>query len=281
MTHNLSGFDSHLLMKNLVGFDDYKVIPRNKEQMIGVIMTKKDGGERFGPEGWDTDTDGSEARECNEEALREVIGDTETKRDVKVSFRDSLTFLSGSLERNIELLKKSDHDFLHLQSSDICKTEGKFDNEKFQLLLRKGKSRVIILCCCYKLIFYFRTGIYPYEAMQGFDDLRRKEFPKREEFDSSLGAGTQITEADYQHGLRVWEKFQCKSMLDYSEIYVMLDTVRENVHDNSVYRDFYFQLQLLECWQPVCENTKDEFGLYPSHYFTLPRYEFQIPLYLL
>lgn len=76
--------------------------------------------------------------------------------------------------------------------------------------------------------------------MQGFDDLRRKEFPKREEFDSSLGGGSQITEADYQHGLRVWEKFQCKSMLDYSEIYVMLDTVRESAHDTLCTEIFIF-----------------------------------------
>lgn len=69
--------------------------------------------------------------------------------------------------------------------------------------------------------------------MQGFGDLKRKEFPKREEFDSSLGVGSRISEADYNHGLRVWEKFQCTSMLDYSKIYVMLDTVRAASHKHN------------------------------------------------
>ena len=138
MAHNLSGFDSHLLMKNLTGFDDYKVIPRNKEQMIGVIMTKREGGESFGPEGPEGGTEVGEARECNEEALREVTGRTRT--DVKVSFRDSLTFLSGSLERNVELLKKSKHKFNYLRGSDLCMTDGKVDEGKHELLLKKGEN---------------------------------------------------------------------------------------------------------------------------------------------
>ena len=58
--------------------------------------------------------------------------------------------------------------------------------------------------------------------MIGHQDLKRKEFPKKEAFNSSLGIGRTISDDDYQHGMRVWEKFGCSSFLDYSHIYVFM-----------------------------------------------------------
>ncbi len=73
---------------------------------------------------------------------------------------------------------------------------------------------------------YFPTsGVYPYELLENYSDLARTSFPEKEDFHSSLGLGSDISEEDYIHARTVWEKFSCRTMLDYSHIYVQLDSV--------------------------------------------------------
>ena len=69
------------------------------------------------------------------------------------------------------------------------------------------------------------SGVYPYELIQTHSDLARTSLPKKEDFYSSLGVGSNISEEDYNHAREVWEKFGCQTMLDYSHIYVRLDSV--------------------------------------------------------
>ena len=85
MCHNLGGFDSHLLVKNLCGFDSYKIIPRTKEKFVAITMTKREGGERFGPEGVDKDAESEVLEEGREDWFGGWGDDEETNRtDVTV-----------------------------------------------------------------------------------------------------------------------------------------------------------------------------------------------------
>ena len=112
LAHNLSGFDSHLLMRNLTGFDGYSIIPKTKEQLLGISMIKKDCTETFGVEGRSDDAEGGGARECEEEEeFNSTSYNDKGRSAIKVVFRDSKSFLSGSLDRCTELLKKSNHNF--------------------------------------------------------------------------------------------------------------------------------------------------------------------------
>jgi hypothetical protein len=51
---------------------------------------------------------------------------------------DSLAFLQSSLSQLADELKDSNHDYPILRQSDIVKTRGYFDNEKFNMVLQKG-----------------------------------------------------------------------------------------------------------------------------------------------
>ena len=51
---------------------------------------------------------------------------------------DSLAFLQSSLSQLAEELKDSNHDYPILRQSDIVKTKGYFDKEKFEMVLQKG-----------------------------------------------------------------------------------------------------------------------------------------------
>ena len=198
-------------------WDSYKIIPRNSEKATGITMSKK-----FNP----TITainllDGVE----EENVVKEKY--------LKFTFKDTMSFLQGSLDDNAKKLKDSNHSFSYLRSSHLCKTNGQLDEEKFELLIRKGS--------------------YPYDSIQTHQDLHRENFASKEEFFSCLGIGKNISDEDFEHGQKVWKKWNCKNMLEYSKIYVELDT-----------------LLLLESWQPVCDYTSSVFGIFPSHFYTLP-----------
>ena len=215
--HNLTNFDGHMVLRSLGrGWDSYKVIPRNSEKVTGITMTKK-----LKPL--------PTAIDLIEENSNKPVKD----KYVKYIFKDSMSFLQASLEANTKKLRESKHSFNYLRNSEYCKTNGVFDEEKLQLLIRKGS--------------------YPYDAMKSHSDLHRKTFPSKKEFFSCLGVGKDITVEDYNHGKKVWDTFKFKNMLEYSRLYCWLDTIL-----------------LLEAWEPVCQFTESTFGLHPSHFYTLP-----------
>ena len=100
--------------------------------------------------------------------------------------------------------------------------------------------------------------------MAGHSDFQRTEFPAKDDFKSSLGVGREITDEEYEHGKRVWRVFKCRNMAEYTHLYVLLDSYL-----------------LLEAWQPICEETHSEYGLWPAHYFTLPSLALDCCLYKL
>lgn len=53
-------------------------------------------------------------------------------------FLDSLAFLQSSLSKLSDDLKLSNHDYPILRKSDIVQTNGHFDEEKFEMVLKKG-----------------------------------------------------------------------------------------------------------------------------------------------
>jgi len=216
------------VLKEMEGWDNYFVIPKNSEKVTGITLTKQ---VNFPPTA-------EELYNSKEEMV--------PRRDsaIKFIFKDTLSFLGGSLEKNTQKLCESNHDFPYLKQSNLVKTRGIFDKRKFDLLLRKG--------------------IYPYDLIQSFEDLKSTEFPDIKKFHSCLGVGKDISEKEWRHGLEVWTVFECRSMLDYSRIYVELDT-----------------LLLLEAFRPVCEFTKTEFGIEANHFYTLPSLALQCCLKML
>lgn len=53
-------------------------------------------------------------------------------------FLDSLAFLQASLSQLSDDLKDSGHDYPIIKQSDIVKTDGFFDKEKYEMILQKG-----------------------------------------------------------------------------------------------------------------------------------------------
>ena len=57
-----------------------------------------------------------------------------------------------------------------------------------------------------------QKGVYPYEYMNSFDRFSEDKLPDRCEFYSSLKDGC-ISEKDYLHAVKVWNKFKMNTMV--------------------------------------------------------------------
>jgi hypothetical protein len=151
--------------------------------------------------------------------------------DETLTFKDSLQFMPGSLEALVACLLESGKDkFVQLRKA----FEGATDEEGIDLLLRKG--------------------VYPYDYMNDASRLDEDRLPAREHFFSTL-TNRECSEKDYAHAQRVWAKFNCRTLLDYHNLYLKVDV-----------------LQLADVFESFRNSNHTHFGLDPSYYVSAPQF---------
>ena len=69
-----------------------------------------------------------------------------------------------------------------------------------------------------------KKGVYPYEYMSGLDKLSETKLPPKSVFWSKLSDGN-VTEEGYQYAQKVWSETNCKSLRDYTEVYLKTDVL--------------------------------------------------------
>ena len=139
----------------------------------------------------------------------------------KLRFIDSFQFLSSPLN---SLLK-------NLWINDFKYLSQRFDNNVLDLVKQKG--------------------FYPYEYMSYFEKFK-EQLPSKEKFYSSL-TGKNVSAKEYKHVLRVWNKFERKTMKDYHDLYLKCDV-----------------LLLVAVFEKFRNNDLKNYGLCPSHYLSTP-----------
>ena len=135
----------------------------------------------------------------------------ERLRTLKINnycIKDSIAFLKNSLDSLVEDMKKRNpnHPFKILRQSNLCLTNAKFDEGKFQLL-QKGKSKIPYDRLTYE--YLFKTRNTPAPKSHYYSTLK----------------DSHIDEETYSDIEQFWTKFDCGSMADYSSYYVSLDTI--------------------------------------------------------
>ena len=183
--HNLSGYDSHLFIKNLgTSEGNINCIPNNEEKYIS--FTKQIVVDTF----------------INEEDKQ-----VDVKRDIR--FIDSFKFMATSLDKLVDNLTKcgkcdvcrgvlSGSKCLSPTDKNLTETKDYF-KDKTNMMLRKG--------------------VFPYDWFDGFDKLNETQLPPKEAFYSKLN-DEDITEDNYQHAKKVWETFNMKTMREYHDLYL-------------------------------------------------------------
>ena len=131
-----------------------------------------------------------------------------------IVFRDSLQFLSASLEQLTASLGKSGR--------------GNFYNLHEVVTQMYTGSNVELL---------ERKGVFCYDNFDSFALLDEPALPQREAFFNKLG-GVECSEADYSYAQQVYANFKCESLKDYMQLYVpsdicLLADVFQMFHNNS------------------------------------------------
>ena len=134
-------------------------------------------------------------------------------------------------------LRESNHDFKILKQTFLTQTKNEFDQEKYDMVLQKS--------------------FFPYEYCQSLEVMENtKKIPKRSAFYSVLTEKS-ITREEYNFAKRVWKKFQCKNLLDYTKLYCKIDT-----------------LLLCEVFESFRKAMQGFSGLDPAHYISLASYSY-------
>ena len=103
-----------------------------------------------------------------------------------------------------------------------------------------------------KLALMKQKGVYPYDYMDSFQKFDDQQLPSKKEFYSIL-TDEGISDAQYQHGQSVWNKFNMKTMGEYHDLYLRSNILLlAHVFEN-------FRKTCLQCYK-----------LDPCHYFTSP-----------
>ena len=105
-----------------------------------------------------------------------------------------------------------------------------------------------------------RKGVYPYEYMDDWDRINEKNLPNKCDFYSSLNM-EHISEIDYRHALKVFNKFNIKDLGEYHDLYVQSDTI--------------LLADVFESLRNLCLNT---YKLDPAYFLSLPGLAWQASL---
>jgi hypothetical protein len=143
----------------------------------------------------------------------------------KILFLDSMQFLPSSLETLVSNLRKQG-----LHKFDLMKEAF---GDKFKDLVRKG--------------------LYPYEYMDSWEKFDQVNFPKIDEFYSSL-RDEHVAKDDYLEAKRLYEDvFKCENLGQWHDIYLQTDTI------------------LLACvFEDFRRVAITNYGLDPTYYYSAP-----------
>ena len=139
----------------------------------------------------------------------------------EIKFLDSFKFLQTSLANLVSNLSSDD-----------------FNNTKHVF-----KSNTSLLT---------RKGVFPYDYVSSLDKLSETQLPPKEEFYSKLN-DEDISDEDYQHAIKVWNTFGCKTIKDYHDLYLKSDV-----------------LLLADVFENFRATCLKHYKLDPAHYYTSP-----------
>lgn len=124
--------------------------------------------------------------------------DTNMKEKIKLKFIDSCRFMSESLSKLASYIPSHKKRILH----NVCQRD--YSTEQIEMLERKG--------------------VFPYEYVNSISKLSETSLPPIEAFYSRL-CGEKISPEEYEFACEVWDKFQIKTLGEYSELYLKTDVL--------------------------------------------------------
>ena len=120
-------------------------------------------------------------------------------------------------------------------------------------LVRRGRKLIGFEECTdkqYELLV--RKGVYLYEYMSSWDKFEEVQLPPIEAFYSNLNM-TNVSDDDYQHVQRVWNKFKINNLGEYHDLYLRTDVI--------------LLANVFEAFRNTC---LEHYKLNPAHFYACP-----------
>ena len=150
----------------------------------------------------------------------------------EIRFVDTLAFLPASISTLTDNLKKDCTTTKQLRKVFKNVSKQFTSDEKFKLMISKGA--------------------YPYEYVDNYNKLYDAQLPPQKAFYSSLN-NSSCSDDDYKRALNVWTIFECKTLLDYHNLYLATDV-----------------LLLADIWSNFRKVCLKIYNLDVSYYYTSP-----------
>ena len=145
-------------------------------------------------------------------------------------FKDSYQFLGASLAQLANNLKKKGREYFKCMA----------------YFIKNSKKREV----------FFRKGVFPYSYINSPEVLNETTLPAKEKFTSDL-TDLAISDEEYKFALHVWEIFECKTIKDYMEVYLLCDV-----------------MLLADVFENFRSNCLSDYEIDPSYYFSTPHFTF-------
>ena len=220
--HNLKGYDSHLFVKSLYEYG-YR---EEKGENITCIPNNEEKYISF----------------AKNIKVGEYINEDDKVKDImyEIRFLDTLSFMACSIDSLSENLAVDCKTMEEKRSVFKNISEYFSDDRQFELMIKKG--------------------IYPYDYIDKYSRLYETKLPSIECFDSQL-YNSSCSEEDYEIAKTVWNTFNCKSMMNYHNLYLITDV-----------------LLLADIWENFRSVCYKNYELDCEYYYTAPGLSFDAML---
>ena len=228
--HNLKGYDSHLFVKALY---QYGYQENKQGDTIECIPNNEERYISF-----------SKTIKVGEYTIVDKDTGEEEIKDAtfEIRFLDTLSFMATSIDKLSENLSKDCKTIEDKRKAFKNVSEQFPDDVEFELMIKKG--------------------IYPYDYIDKYNRLYETKLPRQEAFYSQL-YNSECSNDDYERAKLVWRTFDCKTMMDYHNLYLVTDV-----------------LLLADIWENFREVCYTKYKLDCEYYYTAPSLSFDAMLKL-
>lgn len=158
----------------------------------------------------------------------------------EIRFLDSIAFMNSGIEKLVDNLTNGCKSIEDLRNAFPNTSKHFKDDEKFKLMTQKG--------------------VYPYDEIDSYEKLNIDHLPTQDKFYSKL-YDSKCSDEDYKQAVTVWEKFECKTFMDYHNIYLKSDV-----------------LLLSDVWAAFRNTCYTNYNLDCLYYYTAPGLSFDAML---
>ena len=257
--HNLSGYDAHIIIRELAkqfDVDEMEVLAENTEKYISfsvpifVGMREKDGNPVMYKD--------KKTNKMKQKKIKCMLRFIDSCRFMKDSLSNLVDNLVGTNTDGLKCCEGEDLELIEIDREYIARFEcvkcykvntRQLDRRELEKRFSNLRSRCL---SDEHFRLFLRKGVYPYEYMNNFDRFEETTIPPKEAFYSNLNL-SDVSNRDYQHALKVFKALECRDLGDFHDWYLCSDV-----------------LLLADVFENFRDTCQEKYGLDPAHFYSAP-----------